>query len=150
MATINFDQFNQEVRYWGVQTAARLQASARALGIQHSDASPSPSSSIQKIKDNYGVKGGVVNRVGFKFPRSLIYVHKGAGKGKGGLKGSTWVNKAGEKKTTAPGSLGKMGSGNRQSKPWFNNVINGDQGVQELATIAAIQLGDAITNKMFI
>jgi hypothetical protein len=150
MATIDFDQFNQEARYWGGQTSARLKASARALGITHSGNSPSPGDSVQKIKDNYGLKAGVVNRIGFKFPRSLIYVHKGAGKGMGGVKGSTWITQAGNKKMTNPASAGKMGTGNRQAKPWFNDVINGSHGVDELATLVAEKLGDAITNKMFI
>lgn len=150
MATINLDQFNQEVRYWGVQTTARLKAQARSLGIVHRSDSPSSSESISKIKDNYGIQAGIINRVGFKFPRNLIWTHKGAGKGKGGIKGSRWINAKGESKRTNPASFGKMGSGGRRAKPWFNNVMDSDQGVDQLATIAAEQLGDAITSKILI
>ena len=150
MPEINYSNYNQEVRYWGMQTTARMQAKASALGILHRSNSPSKSESIKKIKDNYGLKFGAINRIGFKFPRNLIWPHKGAGKGKGGLKGSRWINAKGESKATNPASLGKMGTGGRTAKPWFNGVMDSDVGITNLATIVAEQIGDSITSKLLI
>jgi hypothetical protein len=43
-----------------------------------------------------------------------------------------------------------MGTGGRKAKPWFTQVIESSAGVDELATIAAEEIGSAITNKLFI
>lgn len=69
-------------------------------------------------------KDGLVNRIAFKFPRALIFREKGAGKGKGGNKGSQWTNDRGEKIKTNPQSFGKMNTGNRRAKPLIEPVID--------------------------
>lgn len=38
----------------------------------------------------YTDKYGIINRLGFSFPRHGIYIHKGAGEGQGGFIGSKW------------------------------------------------------------
>lgn len=147
---LDLAQFNQDVKYWGAQTTVRLQAQARSLGIIHRANSPSGSDSTSRIKDNYGLNAGIISRIGFKFPRTLIWTHKGAGKGRGGSTGSRWINAAGDSKSTNPKSLGKMGTDGRKQKPWFNSVMDSPAGVDQLATIAAEAVGDAIVNNILI
>ena len=74
-----------------------------------------------------------VNRVGFSFLREGIYIHKGAGRGQGGYRGSRWTDKYGTLKATDTKSLGKLGTGNRRSVEWFNPIIE-----RELEALADI------------
>jgi hypothetical protein len=147
---INLDRYNERVRNWGHNIVSQMSARAAAHSISHRSNSPSPGSSIYKVKDRYRSRAGAIDQVGIKFPRTLIYTHKGAGKGRGGTKGSRWVDKYGVTRSTNPASKGKMGSGGRTEKPFFNEALEGSAGVEELATIVATETGDAIMNKMFI
>lgn len=96
------------------------------------------------------MKDSVVSRVAFRFPRSLIWTHKGAGKGRAGKKGSRWVNKFGNTRSTNSDSLGKAGTGARKEKPWFTSVMDAPDGVNRLADIVAEETGDAIVNQLFV
>lgn len=147
---LDFDKYNQEVTGWMQATQSGLVGAAGSLGISHRGDSPSSGSSVSKIKGRTTQKNGTINKVGFTFPRSLIWPHKGAGKGRGGNKGSRWVDKYGASHTTDPKSLGKMGTGGRRAKPFFNNVLDGARGVDELATIVAENLGDTLTGNLLI
>lgn len=147
---INLDRYNERVRDWGHNMISQISARAAAHSISHRSNSPSSGSSISKIKDRYRTRAGAIDQVGIKFPRTLIYTHKGAGKGRGGPTGSRWVDKYGVSKSTNPSSRGKMGSRGRSEKPFFNEALEGGAGVEELATIVASETGDAIMNKMFI
>ena len=88
--------------------------------------------------------------VGVRFPRQLIWTHRGAGKGHGGFEGSSWVTAMGIRKYTASESLGKMNAGNRREKPFINNYLDGNQGVDQLADIVAEESGDVIVNNLLI
>ncbi len=147
---IDFDKQNDRVADWALRTEKSLKGTSNALGITHRGNSPSPSSSVDKIKHRLTNRGGIIEVVAFKFPRTLIWTHKGAGKGRGGTKGSVWYDALGIRHTTDPESLGKMGTGGRTAKPWFNNVMEGNSGVEELATIVAEESGDAIVNNLLI
>lgn len=147
---INFDKQNERVTEWAQRTEASLKGSSNALGISHRADSPSPAASVDKIKNRLKLRGGIIEVVSFKFPRSLIWTHKGAGKGRGGLQGSVWYDRLGIKHSTNPESFGKMGTGGRQAKPWFNNAIEAPDGVEQLATIVAEESGDAIVNNLLI
>lgn len=147
---INFDKQNERVEAWALRTEAGLKGSSSALGISHRANSPSSGSSVSKIKARTKKRGDIIEVISFKFPRTLIWTHKGAGKGRGGLQGSVWYDNLGIKHTTDPDSLGKMGTGGRVAKPWFNNTIEASTGVDELATIVAEESGDAIINNLLI
>jgi hypothetical protein len=147
---INLDRYNERVRDWGRNILSQISARAAANSISHRSNSPSSGSSIAKIRDRYRMRAGAIDQVGIKFPRTLIYTHKGAGKGRGGNTGSRWVDKYGATKSTNPASKGKMGSGGRKEKPFFNQALESAAGVEDLATIVAEETGDAIMNKMFI
>ncbi len=147
---LNFDKQNERVIEWSNRTATALKGEGNALGIQHISRSPNKTSSLGKIKDRQRYRDGIITSIGFSFPRTLIYPHKGAGKGIGGDKGSRWTDKYGISRETNPASLGKIGTGSRVEKPWFNQVMEGATGVDELATIVAEETGDAIVNNILI
>lgn len=147
---INFDRQNERVENWALRNEALLKGNSATLGIVHRANSPSPTSSVNKIKSRTRRRGDIIEVISFRFDRSLIWTHKGAGKGRGGLQGSTWTDKLGIRHTTDPDSLGKMGTGGRVAKPWFENTMEAPSGVNELADIVAEESGDAIVNNLFI
>lgn len=147
---INFSSYNEQVKQWTKELIQEIQIEAGSMGVAHRENSPSTSSSLKKLKDKYGYDEEEINKVSVKFPRVLIYTTKGAGKGRGGTTGSKWVDKYNNQKSTNPKSYGKMGSGGREAKPFFNNVVDGDNGVNKLATIVAEELGSTIVNNMLI
>lgn len=150
MATLNLDRFNERIRSWGKSTVKSMQQSGDAAGIVHRSDSPSNGPSLKKLKDGYREQDGAINRISIKMRRTLVYTHKGAGKGRGGSKGSRWIDKYGNTKSTNPKSFGKMATGGRKAKPFFNQVLESTAGVDEVASIAAEELGDAIVNNMLI
>lgn len=115
--------FNKAVERWADQVNYQLKATiaGRSLRI------------AREIHPNlYTDKYGIVNRIGFSFPRHGIYIHKGAGRGQGGWMGSKWeqIKKVngieigtGIIRHTDPDSLGKQGTGNRKPFHWFDDVI---------------------------
>lgn len=83
-------------------------------------------------------KDAMVQALKIRFGRWGVYKEKGAGRGAGGAKGSRWQSRGGEK-TTNPNSFGKMNTGNRKAKPWFNPVIKVEHPklAQDIANITA-------------
>lgn len=90
----------------------------------------------------YTDKYGIINRLGFSFPRHGIYIHKGAGEGQGGFIGSKWnylkkINgveiDTGIVRHTNLKSLGRQNEGNRRAYEWFDPVIRNR--INELADI---------------
>lgn len=81
----------------------------------------------------YTDKYGLIDRLGFSFPRHGIYIHKGAGCGQGGYIGSSWTKlkvingievSTGIVRHTHPSSInGTQGTGNRKAYEWFDPVI---------------------------
>lgn len=81
----------------------------------------------------YTDKYGIINQLGFSFPRHGIYIHKGAGRGQGGTIGSNWTKlkningiavSTGIVKHTNPNSLNaSQGTGTRNAFEWFDPVI---------------------------
>ena len=147
---LKLDDYNEAVTKWDQDNNQAIKAKASAYGITHRADSPSTSPSVNKLRSKLFTKDGAIARVTKTFPRSLIYPHKGAGKGRGGIQGSRWVDRYNNAKTTNPKSLGKMGTGGRTAKPFINDALEGPDGVDELATIAAVHLGDALVGNLFI
>lgn len=150
MPELSFEKQNERIVDWANKNVNRLKGKSNSLGIVHRTDSPSSGSSVTKITDRFGYKKGAIERVSFRFPRQMIWTFRGAGKGQGGLKGSTWIGPDGERKRTNPKSFGKMGTRNRRAKDWFNSVMDDARGVDELATIVAEETGDAIVNNILI
>lgn len=125
--------FNKEVEQWQDSVSKQLKAAiaSRSLRIAR-----------ELEPKAYTDKYGLINRLGFSFPRHGIYIHKGAGRGQGGLIGSKWsylkrVNgieiNTSIIRHTNPTSLGKQNEGNRQAYRWFDPVIKNR--LSELADI---------------
>lgn len=147
---LNLDRTNDRIRGWTKDSILKMKAEGRGLSIVHRADSPSKSASLPKIKDRYKLEEGTISRISFAFPRQLIWTHKGAGKGRAGTVGSKWTDKYGSTKSTNPKSHGKMATGGRTAKPFFDRVLDREDGVEELATIVAEETGDAIIGNLFI
>lgn len=147
---LKLDKYNDAVTQWDLENNQAIRTKAAGYGITHRANSPSPGSSINKLRSKLYMQDGAIARISKSFPRSLIYAHKGAGKGRGGSKGSRWVDKYGNAMKTNPASYGKMGTGGRREKPFINDAMNDAEGVEKLATIVAEHLGDAIIGNLFI
>lgn len=115
--------FNKEIEQWQDSVSSQLKASIapRSLRIAN-ELQP------KAYTDRYGL----IDRLGFSFPRHGIYIHKGAGRGQGGFIGSKWsylkringieINTSTIRHTN-PASLGKQNGGNRTAYHWFDPVI---------------------------
>lgn len=86
---------------------------------------------------------GEANKITFSFPYYMVFVHKGAGRGYGGLKTGKYTLASGGKGITNPASMGKMGTGKRIAKPWFNPVI--EQQFPALSDMVNDYQGEKIT-----
>lgn len=128
--------FNKAVEEWYSSVAAQLRAKV---------ATKSTRIAQQLEPRAYTDKYGLINRVGFSFPRHGIYIHKGAGRGQGGYIGSSWTKlrvvngveiSTGLLRHTDPNSLhGTMGTGNRRAFEWFDPIVKSR--INELADIVA-------------
>ncbi|MFD2961392.1 MULTISPECIES: hypothetical protein [Olivibacter] len=90
---------------------------------------------LESLKVGYKSSFGEIDQINFKFARHLVFVHKGAGAGVGGAKGTSWVTSSGQRKRTAIESLNKLGTNftKRRGKPWLNPVM--DREVPKLADL---------------
>lgn len=122
-------EYNKNVREWTKERDADLKGSVSRL--IRNDIGLSESIKGKVYLNRKG--GSEAQRVGFSFLREGIHMHKGAGRGQGGLIGSSWIDRHGTKKHRDPRSAGKMGQGNRQPKEWFDPVI--DKTLPQLADI---------------
>lgn len=149
---LNSEKYNEAVKAWGATARTQLQATGTSLGIEHRSSSPSNGDSLSKIKDKYGQDNtGFINKVIFSsINRSLIYTTYGAGKGRGGLKGSRWIDKLGNRKSTNLASLGKAGTGGRTAKPFIDKTLGGADGIEALADIVAEHQVDAIIDNIYV
>ena len=127
--------FNKAVEQWTQRVTSQLRATiaSRSLRI------------ARELHANlYTDRYGLVNRVGFSFPRHGIYIHKGAYKGHGGFIGSKWeqLKRVGGREVstgivrhTNPDSLGKQGTGARRPFQWFDPVIRNRIGELEAVVL---------------
>lgn len=122
---MNEQQLNSEVKAWANKTKNELKAKAKSLGIEHRENSPSGSSSTEAIKASVAKKFRIVSRVSFKFPRHMIFVHKGLGR-------DTPVS--------------KQGTTNRKAKEWLDGPI--EKNIDQLADIVAEHIGDEVIARM--
>ncbi|RYY94611.1 MAG: hypothetical protein EOO11_17525 [Chitinophagaceae bacterium] len=150
MSTIDLTRFNERIIDASEEMIQEIKKEAGAEGIVHRKSSPSKGSSVQKIKAKTHVDAGAIDRVSVGMRRSLVYTHKGAGKGRGGVKGSNWLDKYNTPHQTAEASKGKMGTGGRTAKPFINTALDSEKGVPNIANIAAEELGDAIVNHIHV
>ena len=111
----------QTCKDWTKDTAAMLRQRAPQL----TGAGAKSINGVVKKKDY------VPYALRFRMERYLAWQDKGAGRGHGGTKGSSWTNKNGVLKRTNPESLGKMNKGNRHAQPFIEETI-----VEQLPVLA--------------
>ncbi len=128
MSDAELAEYNKTLSDWSKKAKSTLQSGITQEGIGGTELAKSIKPRLYKAK-NKDISG-----IGFSFRREGIYVHKGAGRGMGGQKGSSWLDKYGVRKKTNPESLGKLATGNRVAKPWFDAL---DNDLQELSDIVA-------------
>jgi len=121
-------QFNKDVEDWTEQSKQALRASIKSLVKRDVYLSDSLKGNVYKYKRE-------VNRVGFSFAREGIYIHKGAGRGQGGVIGGRWIDRYGSLKFRDSSSAGLQGTGNRRPILWFDPVITNR--LDQLADIVA-------------
>lgn len=124
-------EYNAEVAKWTREQTSTLKGSASRKIKRNISLS-------QSIKGKvYHHRRGVreAQSVGFAFLREGIYLHKGAGRGQGGMIGGSWIDPHGRRKTRDPRSAGKMGTGNRQEVDWFDTEL--ERKMPQLADIVA-------------
>lgn len=131
-------QFNTDVAKWANETKRKIKLEILRLVL-----SIGPGHNQQKV----GVKkyAGEASRIDFNMPYYMVFVHKGAGRGYGGSKSGLFTSPTG-KRTTNPLSAGKMGTGKRKAKPFFNPIVEAQ--FPELHDIVAIYHGEKVMAKI--
>lgn len=131
------EKLNADLRSWSEATKKDLRSTMNRLSIH--ETGELMKSVSYKMSMNYGQ----VNRIRLRFQRYGIFVEKGAGRGYGGSKGSKWIDKKSSSHQTNSASLGKMGTGKRKAKPWFNPTMDTD--IDKLSEVIVRDYGDIIT-----
>lgn len=126
---------------WASATELALKSSIVSAGAY--DTGSLQDSVNERVKEMSN--GGIA--ISFGFNRYGVYVEKGAGKGKGGKKGSMWYDKSGARRRTNPNSLGKMNTGDRRAQKWFNPTLRRE--TEKLADLVA-EIIDLQTKKALI
>lgn len=121
-------QMNQAVKEWTSKVFNNLKNEYEQLNIKHVARSPSPAAAKDSMLTNMGYGQGLVRRIGFKFPKHMVFVHKGVGKG------------------VKAADVGSKGT--RRPKEWFNPVI--EQAMEDLGDIVADHCGDMVVKNLSI
>ena len=117
---IAMKEFNAAVESWAESSKGELRSSISSMVKRDVYLSDSLKANL-----HYDRKyGSEVNRVGFSFAREGIYIHKGAGRGQGGVIGGRWIDNQGHMKQRSDESAGLQGTGNRKPIRWFDPVID--------------------------
>ncbi len=125
--SINYDKANEKIDGWGTDVLGQLKTEIDAQGIRHSKKSDSPKAARESLTKTNRKNDGLIERISYRMPRHMVFVHKGVGRG-------TPIEKAGTTK--------------RKAKPWFNPVI--EKNIDRLADVVAEELGSAIVNNLLI
>lgn len=124
-------EFNRNVEEWSEKSKLALRSSIKSLVKRDVYLSDSLKANIY-YNTQYGKE---VNRVGFSFAREGVYIHKGAGRGQGGVIGGRWIDRYGQQRSRSEESAGLQGHGNRKPILWFDPVI--ENRLPQLADLVA-------------
>jgi hypothetical protein len=145
------DQYNNRIEAWVKMIRQEIIRGAQGRhDVKHRPDSPSSGPSVPKIRHKLFKQYDIVSRITITYPRELVWTMAGAGKGRGGLKGSRWVDKYGARKSTDPRSLGKAGTGGRIAKPFIQESLDSEIGIDELANIVAEEAGSIMTGEIVL
>jgi hypothetical protein len=123
----DMDSFNADAARWAKGTKDAIVDQMNSLGIVHRDNSQSTVPAQQALKQSQRKNAGVVNKISFKFPRHMVFVAKGVGRG-------------------VP--VSKAGQSNRKAKDWFNDPV--EKRMDELTDIVADHHGAMVLNAILI
>lgn len=112
----NVSLFNQQVQGWSNETKRKMKLRTLQLVLSIGPGHDQQKVSVRKYF-------GEASKIQFAFPYYMVFVHKGAGRGYGGSKTGLFTTRTGRKGVTNKLSMGKMGTGKRKPKPWFNPVL---------------------------
>lgn len=121
MDTKDIEKVNAVVKGWKDETHTELKGQFTKLDIRHVERSPSQTAAVKILRSVVGYSFGLASKVGVKFPKHMVFVHKGVGRG---------------------------GEGNRKKKEWFNPVM--DKQVEKLADDLAEEHADLAVNAINI
>lgn len=110
------NNFNNDVAQWAAQSRRQMKMEVLRTVLNIGPGYHNLKSDVKKYH-------GEASKIGFSFPYYMVFVHKGAGRGYGGSKSGLFTKADGSKGETSKSSLGKMGTGRRKPKLWFNPVI---------------------------
>jgi len=125
MANVPYD--NEKINTWAGKNLADVKAEGSALGIQHRPASKSAGSSLANVAKKIRMRNGMIDKISYTMRRSLVFVHKGVGKG-------TKINQVGQTK--------------REAKRWFDNATN--RNFDDLQQIVAENDASFVVNNLSI
>lgn len=123
------EQSRASAESWAERTEDKIRDNLVAVGAVDTGAGQ------DSLRNNVKVLADRSIYIGFRLKRYLVMVEKGAGRGHGGKKGSTWTSPSGKKMRTNPNSLNKMNTGNRKKRPFFNPIIKRE--IDDLADAVA-------------
>lgn len=113
---MSVENYNKDVNQWAGATKRKLKLKVMQLVAHRGPGLKQQKVSVKKYL-------GEASKIDFAFPYYMVFVHKGAGRGYGGNKTGLFTQSNGRKGKTNPNSMGRMGTGKRQAKPWFNPVL---------------------------
>jgi hypothetical protein len=138
---MEIQQYNAEVSAWSRNTNRKVKLEIARLILKTS------TGTAQSMQKSAVTKyGGEASKISFSFPYYMVFVHKGAGRGYGGSITKQFSNAKGGKTKTNTNSLGKMGTGKRKAKPFFNPVV--EDAFPILADIIGTYHGDKVIAKI--
>lgn len=132
-------QYNSDVSQWTNKARRKIKLEVLRLVLNVGPGHDQQKASVKKY-------AGEASKIDFSMPYYMAFVHKGAGRGYGGNKSGEFSLKGGGKGKTNPLSMGKIGTGKRKAKPFFNPVI--EELFPELANIIAQYHGDKVFAKI--
>jgi hypothetical protein len=134
----NTSLFNQQVSSWANETKRKMKLRTLQLVLNVGPGHDQQKVTVRRYQ-------GEASKIQFAFPYYMVFVHKGAGRGYGGNKTGLFTTKSGRKGITNKASMGRMGTGKRKPKPWFNPIL--EERFPHLAEIiAAYHTGKVTAN----
>lgn len=119
-----FAELNKQISKWLRETVKAIVADMHAKGVRHRDYSSSKTALFLLVRSSLRKKFGAPERASITFPRHLVFVKYGVGKGRA------------------------KGSGKETPKDIFDNVL--EKRVNELYDIVQNGYADIVVKNLFI
>ena len=117
-------QNNIEVLAWLKTTKLKMRSKIISNGVKDN---MSPGELTEDLRVVTGRRNGILDKVGFRFPRYGVWYEKGARKGyAGSQKRTRWRRADGSMGSTNPNAKRIMNTGTSPAHPWFNPVLTSE------------------------